>query len=82
MIVFQRMAKRHWEKYLPALTEELKRKGIFQKRVHSAAKRAARELAHMVQDGAQLEAAKELVLERYILLPPETLEENSEEATE
>lgn len=74
MLVFQRMAQKHWTKYLPALTAALKEEGIFEEETALAAKQAARELAYLVQNGAQMQAAKEIVLKEYILLPPETAE--------
>jgi hypothetical protein len=71
MIVFERMARRHWEKYLPGLTKELKEQGIFEEQIKLAAQWASEELAGLVSGGAQVEAAKEIVLKEYILLPPE-----------
>jgi len=74
MYVFQRMAQRHWRKYLPALTAALEARGQFEKETERAAFAACRELGNLVKRGAQMEAAKEIVLKEYILLPPETTE--------
>ncbi len=77
MILFKRMAERHWRKYLPALTRALEAEGKFEEETTLAAQQACEELARMVARGAQLEACKEIVLKEYILLPPE--EPNREE---
>lgn len=74
MLVFKRMAQRHWRKYLPALTAALEKEGKFDQETEEAAIAACRELGSLVNRGAQLEAAKEIVLKEYILLPPETTE--------
>ena len=74
MLVFKRMAQRHWKKYLPNLTAALTKEGTFDQETERAAQQASEELANMVNRGAQLEAAKEIVLKEYILLPPETTE--------
>lgn len=71
MIVFEMMAKKHWTKYLPKMTADLKKKGIFERETKEAALAATRELVRLVQHGAQMEASKEIVLQEYILLPPE-----------
>jgi hypothetical protein len=74
MMNFRSLAKRHWEKYLPGLVKELKARGIYEEQLDSAAKWASEELARMVSGGAQIEAAKEIVLKEYIFLDPETAE--------
>ncbi len=75
MMVFRSLAKRHWEKYLPGLVAELKERGEYEKELDLAAQQASEELVRMVQRGAQLEAAKEIVLQEYIFLLPESEEE-------
>lgn len=67
-------ASKHWKKYLPALTEALEKEGIFQEEIKRAAEMARKELSVLVSRGAQIEAAKEIVMQEYILLPPETTE--------
>jgi len=72
MLVFKEMARRHWEKYLPALTRGLKEEGTWEEELETAARHASEELARMVSGGAQLDACKEIVLKEYIFLEPET----------
>ena len=74
MIAFEKMARKHWEKHLPGFVKELKKEGMYEKEVKRAARQASEELAHLVKDGAQVEAAKEIVLKEYILLDPEIFE--------
>ena len=74
MIAFEKMAKKHWEKYLPGLVADLKKEGTYEEELKLAAQQASEELAILVKDGAQIEAAKELVLKEYILLDPEIFE--------
>lgn len=69
---FEKMAKEHWEKYLPSLVRGLKAEGMYEEELKSVAEQANRELAGLVANGAQLEAAREIVLKEYILIPPET----------
>ena len=82
MMVFERMARRHWAKYLPHLTKVLKEEGKFEEETSLAAEKAARELAYQVAKGAQLEATKDLVLKTYILLEPEEDYQEQEEDEE
>ena len=74
VILFKKMAQNHWKKYLPALTAALMKKGTFEKETEQAAQMASEELANLVNRGAQHQAAREIVLKEYILLPPETTE--------
>ena len=74
MIAFEKMAKKHWEKYLPDHVAYLKKEGIYEQEIKLAAQQASEELAILVKDGAQIEAAKELVLKEYILIDPEIFE--------
>ena len=67
-------AKKHWRKYLPALTAALEKEGKFESEIKSAVEKASQALTDLVQKGAQIEAAKEIVLTEYIFLPPETTE--------
>lgn len=70
-MVFEAMARKHWTKYLPSLTKALKKKGTFEKEIKIAADQAREELATLVNSGAGMMGAKEIVLKEYILLPPE-----------
>jgi hypothetical protein len=74
MMNFRNLAKEHWKKYLPGLTKELQKRGILERELDQAARRASEELARLMSRGAQVEAAKEIVLQEYIFLPPETTE--------
>lgn len=74
-MVFETMARKHWTKYLPEMTADLKKSGEFDQAVKEAADQAKEELSILVSNGAQLAAAKEIVLKEYILLPPEHPEE-------
>jgi hypothetical protein len=71
---WERKASKHWRKYLPAKTAELESQGIFESEIKSSVEKAAEVLAILVGKGAQIEAAKEIVIQEYILLPPETTE--------
>jgi len=51
MIAFEKMAKKHWEKYLPDLVADLKKKGIYEEEIKLAAQQASEELANLVKDG-------------------------------
>jgi hypothetical protein len=71
---WENKARKHWRKYLPALTQALEREGKFESEIKSAVERASQVLTELVQNGAGIEAAKEIVLKEYIFLPPETTE--------
>ncbi len=71
---FEKMAREHWTKYLPEMTRGLKKAGMFEQEVKTAARYATEELTALVRNGAQISAATEIVLNEYIFLPPETTE--------
>ncbi len=71
---FKSLARQHWTKYLPGLVKELKARGKLEEELDLAAQQASEELARLVSQGAQVAAAKEIVLQEYIFLPPETTE--------
>ena len=77
MMVFESLARQHWKKYLPGMVRELEKEGRLEEEITLAADRARAELVRMVQRGAQLETAKAIVLEEYILLEPETADNDS-----
>jgi len=72
MIVFEAMARKHWTKHLPAMTAGLKSEGIFEETVKEAAEQAVTELDGLLRSGVGMQGAREIVLQEYILLPPET----------
>ena len=74
MIAFKSLARQHWTKYLPGMVKELKAQGRLEEELDLAAQQASEELARLVSGGAQVAAAKEIVLQEYIFLPPETAE--------
>lgn len=71
---FKSLARQHWTKYLPGLVKELKAEGRLEEELDLAAQQASEELARLVSRGAQVDAAKEIVLAEYIFLPPENTE--------
>ncbi len=71
---FKSLARAHWTKYLPGLVKELKAEGRLEEELEEAARQAREELARLVSGGAQVQAAREIVLPEYIFLPPETTE--------
>jgi phage repressor protein C with HTH and peptisase S24 domain len=74
MIQFRSLVKQHWEKHQPGLVKLLKKEGRYQEKPDREAQQMSDELAQLVSNGAQVAAAKEIVLQEYILLPPETTE--------
>jgi hypothetical protein len=72
---FQEMVKRHWEKHLPELARDLKKAGTWEQETEEVAAKARGELASMVNKGAQMQAAREWVINEYILQPPATIDE-------
>ena len=66
-----RLAERHWAEFLPEKTADLKEAGTFEMRANQAAERAIKEIQGLVRAGVPEDAAEEMVLLEYILLPPE-----------
>lgn len=64
-------ARKHWAQWLPKRTAELKAEGRFGEETQAAALRAHNEINELVQQGYQVHEAEEVVLHRFILLPPE-----------
>ena len=73
-LLLEKKAKKHWTKYLPSKVKELKSQGILDQEIKRAVEKAAEVHAILVSKGAQSQAAKEIVMQEYILLPPETTE--------
>jgi len=64
-------AREHWAEWLPAKTRSLKASGIFSTETKKAAVQAQKEILELMQAGYQEHEAGEVVLPKYILLPPE-----------
>lgn len=64
-------AGKHWEKWLPRKTKELKDAGEFYAALQIVAVYAQSEISALMAKGYQKHEAEELVLPLYILLDPE-----------
>ncbi len=64
-------AGKHWEKWLPKKTKELKDAGEFYAALQIVAVYAQAEISALMAKGYQKHEAEELVLPLYILLDPE-----------
>ncbi|NTV09957.1 MAG: hypothetical protein HGA47_04185 [Zoogloea sp.] len=64
-------AMKHWERWLPQKTADLKEAGTFEFRANQAAERALAEINLLVSKNVSREQAEEMVLPEYIFLPPE-----------
>jgi len=74
-MVFERMAQRHWAKYLPVANAGPEKGGNLGERDEgSGGESSGHTSRNLVRNGAQMQAAREWVLNEYILLPPETTE--------
>jgi len=62
LMSFQSQAKKHWTKFLPERTADLKKRGLFEKETKEAAEAAKAELAVLVRNGAQIALARVLLL--------------------
>jgi hypothetical protein len=76
MATFEMMARKHWPKYLPEMTRQLKEAGTYEETLMEAVDQAKSELARRVSRGEHPEIVKEDVAREYILLDPETEEED------
>ena len=65
------MALRHWSRWLPKMTQELREQGVLNHRAQMASKEAARQVANLMLWGMQRHEAEEMVLPETILLRPE-----------
>lgn len=77
-------AIRHWREWLPNRYKELVEANELVTAAAAAAAGAAREIRELMQAGARLDEAEEVVLPKWILLPPEEpdTEDPDWEATE
>jgi len=64
-------AQKHWAKYLPAKTRELKAEGRFETESLAAAKLTKAEIETLMMQGFQEYQAEEIALPMFILLRPE-----------
>jgi hypothetical protein len=64
-------ARKHWEKWLPKKTRELKAAGEFQMAIQMAAQKAQQEISNLMAQGYQEHEAEEVALPMFILLKPE-----------
>jgi hypothetical protein len=64
-------ARKHWEKWLPKKTRELKADGEFNMAIQMAARQAQKEIENLMAQGYQEHEAEEVVLPQFILLKPE-----------
>ena len=64
-------AMRHWERWLPQKTADLKEAGTFEMRARQAAERAHNEIGILMKSGLSQDEAEEMVLPEYITLSPE-----------
>ncbi|MGH7951994.1 MAG: hypothetical protein ACREFE_08755 [Limisphaerales bacterium] len=77
------MAQKHWREHLPKMVSELEAKGQLQTMLAEAEQRTKEEMAdlriQLMKQGKTADQAHrqawEIVRERYILLPPETVSE-------
>lgn len=77
-----RKALNHWREWLPTMYADLQRHNMLTTTAAKSAEMAAREIRELMQAGARLDEAEEIVLPKYILLTPEELpEDEGEELT-
>ncbi|WP_069265189.1 hypothetical protein [Paraburkholderia nodosa] len=65
------MALNHWQKWRPKEYWQMQKDGTLNEEAQTASKRAAREVASLMEAGYQKHEAEEVVLPELILLPPE-----------
>ena len=75
-------AIRYWKDWLPNRYKELLEANQLVTAANAAAAGAAKEIRELMQAGARLDEAEEVVLPKYILLPPEERPEEPEEELE
>lgn len=64
-------ARKHWTKWLPKMTAELKKADKFNAAVQTAGKNAQKTVLELMQQGYQQSEAEEVALAQYVLLKPE-----------
>ncbi len=65
------MALRHWKKWRPKAYRQMQEDGTLNEAAQTASKRAASQVAELMEAGYQQHEAEEVVLREIILLPPE-----------
>lgn len=73
------LAIRHWSEWLPKMTQELREAGQLNHEAQMASKRAAAQVANLMQTGMQKHEAEEMVLPGTILFPPEPETDDEDE---
>lgn len=68
-------ARKHWEKWLPQKTLELKADGKFDMAIQAAARQAQAEIVNLMAQGYQEHEAEEVALHQFILLKPEPVDD-------
>ena len=61
----------HWTKWLPNKVKALKAEGKLGEAIQGAASQAQRAMSDLMSQGYREHEAEEVVLPRYVLLPPE-----------
>ena len=74
--------RKHWTEYLPQKTAALKAAGEWDEAVQGAALAAKRLILDLQSQGYQAHEAEEVALHQFVLLPPESPEEDDWEAKE
>ena len=70
--------RKHWTKWLPKKTAQLKTDGEWDEAVQGAALAASREIQDLTSQGYQAHEAEEVALHLFVLLPPEENEDDWE----
>ncbi|GAB3367400.1 MULTISPECIES: hypothetical protein [Giesbergeria] len=73
------LALRHWQEWLPKMTQELRDQGQLNHAAQMASKRAAEQVAKLMEQGMQQHEAEEMVLPQEILFKPEESDEDEQE---
>ena len=73
-------AEAHWREFLPKKVAALEKAGTLKLELYQAAKQTMDELTELEAQGLTFSEAREMVIQQYLLLPPEpevtaTLEE-------
>jgi hypothetical protein len=75
-----RMAELHWKKFLPKMYRKLQEAGTLEQELIKAGNQASEAIAALGSDGGlRREEAVEIVLPQYILLPPESPDQEPSE---
>jgi hypothetical protein len=72
MNYWSKMAKSHWEKFLPRMYKKYQEQGTLDQELRKAGQRAEEMLGELIESGLRRNEALEIVLPQVILLPPES----------